>query len=752
MDPKQFHRRVWGMVALLALILTGLGSTMYDLQINQGDDFYRRSQYKIAETQTVDAVRGSIYDRNGKVLVSNKVIYQVTLNPSLMGGDRNEIIMELIRVARECGVEWNDSLPITKSLPFGFTAAEPLVYTETDEEGKTTQGLTRLGRLAVRLDVMKDPLAQPEEEPEPEEPGLMDRIKYLLTGEEKKPAPVQKDEGLPSAHTLLGRLCRRFNVRGPGAVDPDSVRDSAILPTFNIGLMSAADARALAGVLYELALRTYEVYHVPYIFAEDVNIEFITRVKELSLKGVDISPTSVRQYNTPYAAHLLGRTGPIFENEWEHYKDLDEDGDGRPDYEMDDIVGKDGVESAFESYLRGTPGIRTIERNTNGKIVSSTWLEEPRPGNNVILTLDIELQGKIEEMLAKKAPALKAGVEGAACVVIDVHSGAVLASASYPTFSLETFNEDYEKNLKDPLMPMFNRALQGTYAPGSTFKPCTSIAALEEGIITPTSIINTKGIYTYYPGTAPRCWIYREYGGTHGPINVSKALEVSCNYFYYDVGRRLGIERLQKYASLFGLGQKTGIELYEEEGVIAGPEYTESLGGTWYEGNTMFVAIGQESSQFTPIQLANYAATLANGGTRYATHLMKEVKSNDFTKIVDVYEPKVMEEIDIAPENLKAVYKGMHDLTLHSLHKFYKRLNVEAAAKTGSAQVAAKPDSNGLFITFAPYDDPEIAVALVVEQCSTATPLGDLAVDVLDFYFSRQETAAVIPGENTLIP
>ena len=233
---------------------------------------------------------------------------------------------------------------------------------------------------------------------------------------------------------------------------------------------------------------------------------------------------------------------------------------------------------------------------------------------------------------------------------------------------------------------------------------------------------------------------------------MSKALEVSCNYFYYDVGRRLGIENLQKYAKLFGLSEKTGIELYEEKGVMAGPEYTESLGGTWYEGNTMFVAIGQESNQFTPIQLANYTATLANGGTRYATHLMKEVKSGDFTRVVETYEPKVMEQIDIAPQNLNAVFKGMHNLTLSaSQHKFFKRLNVEAAAKTGSAQVAAKPDSNGLFITFAPYEDPEIAVALVVEQCSTATPLGDLAVDVLDFYFSSKESMDVATGENSLI-
>ena len=752
MDSNQFHRRVWVMVLLLALMLTGMGSTLYDLQINHGDEYYRRSQYKIAETHIIDAARGEILDRNGQVLVSNKVIYQVTLDPTLMGDRRNEVILTLIRLARESGVEWNDSLAVSKEPPFVYTSDEPLVADDVDEEGKPYQRLTRLGRLAVRLDWMKDPLAKPEEESRPEEPGFFDKLKDKLTGKKPAPPAPPKEEGLPDANKLIGRMLRAFDVRGPGAIDPDKVDDGVVIPTINIGTMPPEDARAVVGVLYEMALRTYEVYHVPYIFAEDVGIDFISRVKELSLPGVIIETTSVRQYNTTYAAHLLGRTGPIYENEWADYKDLDIDGDGEPDYQMDDIVGKDGVESAFEEYLRGKPGTLAVERNTDGKIVSSTWLEEPQPGNNVILTLDIGLQAQIEDMLAVKAPALKAGVEGAACVVIDVHTGAVLAAASYPTFNLSTFSEDYEKNYNDPLMPMFNRALQGLYAPGSTFKPCTSIAGLEEGIITPTSIINTKGIYTYYPDYHPRCWIYREYGGTHGPINVSKALEVSCNYFYYDVGRRLGIENLQKYAKLFGLSEKTGIELYEEKGVMAGPEYTESLGGTWYEGNTMFVAIGQESNQFTPIQLANYTATLANGGTRYATHLMKEVKSGDFTRVVETYEPKVMEQIDIAPQNLNAVFKGMHNLTLSaSQHKFFKRLNVEAAAKTGSAQVAAKPDSNGLFITFAPYEDPEIAVALVVEQCSTATPLGDLAVDVLDFYFSSKESMDVATGENSLI-
>ena len=525
------------------------------------------------------------------------------------------------------------------------------------------------------------------------------------------------------------------------------------VPDLNIGDMDPADARAIAGLLYELYLRSREVTWTPYVFAEGVDIDFISRVKELSLPGVVIEPTTVRQYHTQYAAHILGRVGLMNRSEVEYYTSLDEDGDSKPDYEMDDTVGKEGVEKAFESFLRGTPGIRAVDRNTSGKILSESWITEPKPGDNIVLTIDIDLQKKVEDTLASSLPNLVSEeVEGAACVVLDVNSFDVLASASYPTFDLANYSRDWEKNSTDPLTPLVNRALTGTYAPGSTFKMVTAIGALEEGIITPDSQIRDLGRYTYYPGTPPQCWYYRQYGKYHGLINVSEAIEVSCNYFFYDVGRRLGIDLLVDYATRFGLGQKTGIELEESSGVMAGPEYTESMGGTWYEGSVLSVAIGQESSQFTPIQLASYISTLVNGGTRKSTHLLKEIKSSDYSQIVETYEPEVLSTIEIQDKNLEAVKAGMLALTTDgSVRRYFQDLPVQVGAKTGSAQVSAQTESNAVFVCFAPYDDPEIALAMVVEHGGSGSELGAMAADILSYYFSTKGSMDEIPMENTLI-
>ncbi len=564
----------------------------------------------------------------------------------------------------------------------------------------------------------------------------------------------EKDSSLPTARQLLGKMCASFEIAGEGAVDKKSAEASGqAVPDLNIGDMDPADARAIAGLLYELYLRSREVTWTPYVFAEGVDIDFISRVKELSLPGVVIEPTTVRQYHTQYAAHILGRVGLMNRSEVEYYTSLDEDGDGKPDYEMDDTVGKEGVEKAFESFLRGTPGIRAVDRNTSGKILSESWITEPKPGDNIVLTIDIDLQKKVEDTLASSLPNLVSEeVEGAACVVLDVNSFDVLASASYPTFDLANYSRDWEKNSTDPLTPLVNRALTGTYAPGSTFKMVTAIGALEEGIITPDSQIRDLGRYTYYPGTPPQCWYYRQYGKYHGLINVSEAIEVSCNYFFYDVGRRLGIDLLVDYATRFGLGQKTGIELEESSGVMAGPEYTESMGGTWYEGSVLSVAIGQESSQFTPIQLASYISTLVNGGTRKSTHLLKEIKSSDYSQIVETYEPEVLSTIEIQDKNLEAVKAGMLALTTDgSVRRYFQDLPVQVGAKTGSAQVSAQTESNAVFVCFAPYDDPEIALAMVVEHGGSGSELGAMAADILSYYFSTKGSMDEIPMENTLI-
>lgn len=562
MEKKQFHRRGLGMLLLLAVILFGLGSSLYDAQMIHGAEYLARSQNSIAETQTVEAARGDILDRYGRVLVSNRVTYQVALNTDAMEKNRNDILLALIRIARDAGVEWEDTLPITAQPPFRYTTDTPFQYPTTDEEGSPTTSLTRLGRLAVKMKWIDDP-----------------------TADGAQGAP------LPTAEELLEKMRESFQLE-----------------------LEGADMRAVAGVLYELYYRSMVNSWPPYVFAEGVDIDFISKVKEQGLSGVEIEAATVRTYNTEYAAHLLGRVGAI-EN-WDAYKDLDLDGDGTPDYEMDDTVGKEGAELAFESYLRGTAGVREVERNTSGKVVSEKWTTAPQPGDNVVLTIDIDLQKQVEDILSQAIPQLASeDTEGAACVVMDVNRAEVLASASYPSYHLATYSADLAENSADPLKPFLNRAFQGVYAPGSTFKMVTAVAGLESGIIEPDTEIMDTGVYTYYQDDGPQCWYWRQYRRKHGLVNVSEALEVSCNVFFFDVGRRVGIQGLQEFAAKFGLGEPTGIELYEETGVMAGPEYTQSMGQTWYEGSTLSVAIGQESSQFTPLQLANYIATLVNGGT-----------------------------------------------------------------------------------------------------------------------------------------
>ena len=760
MNHKQFSRRVVGVVVILAILLTFLCSNLYTIQYTNGAEYAERSVAQVSETETVSASRGNILDRNGKVLVSNQVSYNVTLKLSLLGSgqERCDTILALTRTSTEQGVNWTDTLPITTQPPFEYTVDDPFYTTSTNEKGETVYNFTSLGNLAVNQKWIDDPSKPASDSSTQEKSGLLDKIKsFFGMGGSSETTQTQTDsKALPTAEELLGKMCKSFDIAGEGKVDENQAKaNGETVPTLNIGDMDPTDARTIAGILYELYYRARINSWPPYTFATDVSIDFITRVKELSLSGVEIETTSVRKYNTEYAAHLLGYTGPITRDTWPTYKE-------KGGYTMNDTVGITGAESAFESYLKGTSGQRAIERNENGKIISSTWLTNsetgeslaPQPGQNVFLTIDIDLQQQVEDILASGVASLQSKeTEGAACVVLDVNSGDVLASASYPTYSLATFRQDYNDLAADPLNPLLNRALQGLYPPGSTFKMITAIGALEAGIVEPDTQIDDKGVYTFYPSPQPKCWIYNQHRTTHGLQDVSHAIMNSCNYYFYDVGRRLGIDRLDQYAAMFGLGQKTGIELEEKAGVVASPAFTESLGGTWHEGNILSVAIGQESTQVTPIQLANYIATLVNGGTRYSTHLLKTVKSNDFSEVTYNYEPKVVSQIEIQDENLEAVKYGMLLLaTKGSVSSAFANVPVQVGAKTGSAQVSAQTNSNAVFVCFAPYDDPQIAVAIAVEHGGSGSELGKIAAQIVTAYFSVQGEQGEITQENTLVP
>ena len=673
-NPHPSRRRVYVLLGFFCAFLVLFFAVLYDAQVVHGSENRARSITSNTASETVTASRGIITDRNGKVLVSNRLAYTLVVDKSSFGKDEaalNDAIWQLIQLCQEQGVTWNDTLPMT-------TGSSPQL---------TSKSLNESFR------------------------------EYL------------DDNKLPTdggSAEVLAAMRKLYKV-------DDSYTD--------------AQARLIVGVRYELDGRS------SYTFAEDVSTELLGRITDGKYRGVTIKTAAARVHNTKLAAHILGTVGAIWQEEWRSDESTGYVGYADKGYNMNDLVGKDGVEKAFEEYLHGKDGKRLITTDENGKITGELYTREPQPGGTVALTIDIDLQQVVEDTLASTIQGMidkDSNERGGAAAVIQVGTGEVLAMASYPTYDLETFNQDYDELVKDERLPMFNRATQGVYAPGSTFKLCTSVAALEEGIITPSTIIEDKGIYTYYVDPQPMCWIWRQAHTTHGRINVSQAIVDSCNYFYYEVGRLTGIKKLDEYATAFGLGQSTGIEIGDVSGVLASPEWAEAHDREWTDGQTITAAIGQSYNLFTPLQLANYVATLVSGGEHYEAHLLKNVKSYDNSRVVDVYGKGPLNDLNISDSTMAAVTKGMHDLTYDSLRSAFSRCVVEAGAKTGSAQVGTDI-ANGTFVAYAPYDDPEIAIAIVVEKGGSGSLLANAAVDIINAWFTRDGTGATAAGEDALM-
>ena len=436
----------------------------------------------------------------------------------------------------------------------------------------------------------------------------------------------------------------------------------------------------MLGLRYELALRSDITNLPPYIFIEDVSDEQLNAVMELNTPGLTAEASTVREYNTRYAPHIHGSMRKIRAEDWPEYRDKG--------YSMDDWVGADGFEKAFEEYLHGTDGelVRTVDKK--GNVIREYYSKLPVAGNNVEITLDLELQRVAEENLGYFIENLQqVGVENGAgkdadkgaVVVMEVGTGEVLACASYPSYDLTQFRDpDYYSELsKDKRGPMLNRALQATYPPGSVFKMVTSVAALENHIIEPDTRITTKGIYTKYEGEdGPTCLIYTRHDRrTHGTINVSEALSKSCNYFFYEVGDMMDIDMLDEVSKGFGLGEPTGVELYEEVGTRANPETKEKIyegsAANWNPGDQILAAIGQSENRFTPMQLASYAATLASKGTRYSATFLNRVVSADYSTLVKESQPEVLSTVEMSQSTLDAVYQGMSDATHYGTASMY---------------------------------------------------------------------------------
>lgn len=722
---KQFHLRSSILVGIFALCLGLFVAVLYDTQVVNHNAYLARSSTQVTASETVEASRGIITDRNGKVLVSNRETYTITIDTDLIEAAEGEsrdvaVARAVLRLVRQCqasGVAWTDTLPLSRTEPFVYTTASA-----------TSSQRTRLQRY-LSVNRWSD---------------------SVLTAESPYPAMSA------SLQANLGAVNSQLT--------PQTLMD---LMWADFGLEDAdlgcteEEARLVLGVLYELELRRLvdsNFYVAPYVFAEGVTVDFISLLNDGGFAGVVVETRSVRQYNTDYAAHILGRTGAIQSAEeldalnadWQAARDAGEDASAYHQYDMEDTVGRDGVEQAFESYLRGKDGTRLITTDEEGKTTGELYSIQPEPGGTVALTIDIDFQAQVEEILARAVEEMNAEddleTRGAGAVVLSVADSGVLALASYPNYSQRTYVEDMAELSSDPAMPFFNRATGGTYAPGSTFKPLTAVAALEEGIITPTSIINATGHWTYpgYPQSYANCWIYNSYRGRHGRLNVSQAITESCNYFFAELGYHLGLDTLNEYIAAFGLGQPTGIEIGESVGTPPESQPGQDL-APW-------AAFGQANQLYTPLQLANYVATLLRGGVRYDVHLLDAVTAYDGSGVLYTHEPETLSDLAISESTLAAVKKGMGDLvTSGSVSSYFRSCLVSAGAKTGSAQTGEEV-ANGVFVCFAPFDDPEIAVAIVIEQGGSGAALASTAVEILNAYFAPGDIGTALVPEGTLLP
>ena len=504
-------------------------------------------------------------------------------------------------------------------------------------------------------------------------------------------------------------------------------------------------ARKIMAVRYEINRTGYSTTKSA-IIAKNISNTSAVQLKEqnASLAGMNVITEPIVSYTSGnLASHVLGYVGPIDEQEYETRKDT---------YRNDDIIGKSGVQYVFEKYLKGTDGVKQVDMTVDGAITSEYISEEAVSGSDVVLTIDANLQKVAEEALkqniediAKGKYGKKYDTKGGAVVVMNVNTGEVLAMASYPDYNPEKYSEEYSN---DDTGKYTNRAISGAYPPGSTFKMAVATAALEEGTITPTSKVNDVGVYPY--GHHPVCWYYTSYRTGHGYLNVTQALKYSCNYFFYEMGYRLGIDKITEYAGKYGLGKRTGIELEgETQGNVAKEENATSQGLQWYLSDTLSAAIGQSYNNFTPIQMARYISMIANGGRNVDVSIIKSIINPDGTEIseeeIDNYvkekigtENENKEDIQISEDNLEAIKKGMKGVTSESggtASSYFADLDMDIAGKTGSAESSVEGQAHAWFAGFAPYNNPEIAVTVVVENGGSGGYTSEVAKKIIEEYF-----------------
>ena len=657
-------------------------ATLFNLQIINGEEYREKSEKRMLRTQNVVAPRGEIYDRNGIILATNKLSYDVILYKVRIDvKEQNEGLYRLVQILNENSDKVYSTFPVNETLD-GFNF-------ENEEE------------------------------------------------EKKWKKEVNLDQNL-NFNEVIDKYVQKYELENYS----DDIKNQI----------------KMIEIKYEANLNGYSLFNSATI-AKDISKESVAKIWEEKYKiyGVNIISVPKRYYpNGNILAHTIGYVSKISSKEYENRKD--------EGYSVNSIVGKTGIEQFFEEYLRGTDGQVKEETDTLGNVSSHTESIETKSGNNVTLTIDYRLQKVAEESLLNTIKSLQDGslvgkrfedANAGAVVVLDTESGEVLASASYPTYDINSLIggisiSDWNNLQNNSLHPMLNRVVSGTYSPGSTFKMLVGMAGLMNGKITVNEMYYDPGIYPY--GYNPKCWIYTDKGITHGNINIEGAIKGSCNCYFYEVGRRIGIAEIVKYAKLFGLGEKTGIELAgEATGTIAGadPNSEDGLKSPWYLGDTLSAAIGQSGSSFTPIQLANYISTIANGGRLNKVSIIKSIDNEvegssvsleQVNKYASEFTGVNFEEKDlnINSEYVDAIKNGMLSVTSESggtSYIVFKNSDIQVAGKTGTAQVP-NGNNNGIFVGFAPYDKPKIAVVAVIEHGGEGTYTANVVKPIMEEYFN----------------
>lgn len=717
--PSQLTRfRVMAAMALAVLAIYLV--VLFNTQVVHHEEYLAKSIQTITRMENVEASRGIITDRSGRTLVTNQSTYSLTFDASLLkpGENQNDAILRLVTLCRDQEVAWEDNLPLSLDGAAHFT-----VDTLTD---------TQKSRFFSYLRDLK--------------PTRELLAAYVRQHPELLKPPKEGETALDPATAKDTELLKQTN---SAALTNSLLLSAGVTPAKLFDWMredmklsdnySDSDARLILGVRYELKLRKLGANNNAYVLAQNVDVAFCSLISDGQFQGAKIIRSSARQYATTYAAHILGTVGriPDYTDEW---KDRG--------YLMDDTVGLSGAEAAFEDYLRGTDGKRMISVNSDGKITGEYYSVEPRSGYTVELTVDLKLQQAVEDTLAAKVAQLNQkdhlDSRGAAAAVVKVGTGEILALASCPSYDLSTWRKDFAELRDDPAKPLTNRAASSAYAPGSTLKPATAVAALESGATTPSETLFDTG-YWKYPSTTWNggTWCWKHSG--HGKVNATTAITNSCNYYFAEMGYRMGLDTLNEYYSALGLGEPTGIEIGEKTGRQATNE-----GGS---NQAPWAAYGQADQLYTPLQLANYIATLVSGGQHCPAHLLKSVKSYDNSEIIATGDTTPLNTLNISDSTLQAVKKGMYGYTQPGgmVYSYFKDCIVSAGAKTGTAQLGGGLKNNGVFVAFAPYDDPEIAIALVLEKGDAGAALATTAVDIINAYFDREDTASILP-ENQLIP